>query len=401
MQKQTIFILFLFICIVSAGSREQDSLALVALQDANPELINKWDYSKPLEEWNRILIARDRVIGVAWAQDTGLKTVPKEIGLLDTLEFLFIIECPVSSIPEEIGNLMRLENLVISGCQILTLPKEITSIKPIELTLDSNYLTKDALTPDVISWLNTYDPDWQETQKIDSLPYYHLKSKLLHITKNNPENTLNWEFLKDLQTWEGVTYDEIVDDIISLKLSKKKLSTIPDSINLLNRLTVLDFSRNEIKTIPTTFGEFKYLRDINLSHNDISLLPEEITKLTPTNGLDMGYNNLKEMYLTNEQIAWLDTYDPDWRVTQGLEAVVQTQTKTVKPMHVSLKASTLYFSEAMKSPAVVSILSISGKEIFQSQMKGSTSVLPDLSKGVYVVKVTSEEMQFSQKVVVE
>ncbi len=122
------------------------------------------------------------------------------------------------------------------------------------------------------------------------------------------------------------------------------------------------------------------------------ILPEEILTLTPTNGLDVSYNGLKEIYMTNEMIAWLDTYDSDWRDTQGEVAIETAAAVKQKSFSVTASGSKLSFSTPLKRDTKLSIFTLNGKKVMQNSVSGESVNLPALSKGIYVVKVANSEV---------
>lgn len=73
---------------------------------------------------------------------TGIKTLPKEIGKLTTLEELLLYSNSFTELPTEIGNLSKLKRLVLYKNDLTSLPDEICKLKNLEiLELADNNLT--------------------------------------------------------------------------------------------------------------------------------------------------------------------------------------------------------------------------------------------------------------------
>jgi Leucine-rich repeat (LRR) protein len=68
--------------------------------------------------------------------------VPKEIGYLKQLQFLYLQKNKLTSVPKEIGNLEQLEDLRLNDNQLMSVPKEIDNFRLLRcLCLNYNKLT--------------------------------------------------------------------------------------------------------------------------------------------------------------------------------------------------------------------------------------------------------------------
>jgi Leucine-rich repeat (LRR) protein len=158
--------------VTNDSSREGDSLALVSLWHiTNPDF---WDTRTPIDTWVGIEVENDRVVSLdltAYDSETtrGIRAngiaLPSEIGNLTELRYLNLSGRAIHTIPEEISNLQSLETLILSDNVISSLPVEITELTNLT-TVDVSYneFSESSLQGDALSWLETNDLDWRDTQ---------------------------------------------------------------------------------------------------------------------------------------------------------------------------------------------------------------------------------------------
>jgi Leucine-rich repeat (LRR) protein len=78
-----------------------------------------------------------------------------------------------------------------------------------------------------------------------------------------------------------------------LNLSENSLTRLPDfSATLSVKIEYLDVSYNKLSTLPESIEGFKSLKSLNVRCNELVKLPETIGKLTMLNTLDISYNRL-------------------------------------------------------------------------------------------------------------
>lgn len=81
-------------------------------------------------------------------RDTGLRTLPREMGALRCLKVLDVSGNRLTALPEEISELRALETLYASKNQIRLLPESVASMRLERLDLEHNPLeVTDALRP--------------------------------------------------------------------------------------------------------------------------------------------------------------------------------------------------------------------------------------------------------------
>jgi Leucine-rich repeat (LRR) protein len=93
-----------------------------------------------------------------------------------------------------------------------------------------------------------------------------------------------------------------------------------DTFNLppdfLRGLEKLDLKNNNIIKISNNISSLDCLQFLDLSYNKLSTLPLSIARLRLYT-FDISYNTIDSASLSEEQIQWLNTNDPDWSSTQN------------------------------------------------------------------------------------
>jgi len=140
----------------------------------------------------------------------NIKIIPKQIGLLQNLQYLYLTNNKIESIPKEIGNLYMLEELSLGNNDIESIPKEIGQLQNLQM-------------------LNLYH------NKIESIP----------------------KEIGQLQKLQR------------LYLQNNYIKNIPKVIGQLQNLQVLYLHNNYIKNIPKEIGNIKNLKELFLENNPI------------------------------------------------------------------------------------------------------------------------------------
>ncbi|XP_070511953.1 leucine-rich repeat-containing protein 40 isoform X2 [Cardiocondyla obscurior] len=217
-------------------------------------------------------------------QSNKVEVIPEEIIKLINLEVLDLSDNNLSLIPFCIGILPNLKQFVIDGNNIKNIRGDIircgTSriLTHIRQTVDNNasITTRELLQP---SANNTIYPD----------KYVMKNTKLFSLTGQNilelPE-----EALENAVEASVVTIDlsrnklselpdkmSTITTVVDLKLTSNHLTSLPEWIGKKYQcLQVLDISKNHLQSLPSSIGCLKYLRDIDLSFNRFTELPEAI-----------------------------------------------------------------------------------------------------------------------------
>lgn len=187
-----------------------------------------------------------------------IKTVPKLILKLKSLEILDLSQNEITSLPEQICLLKSLKILNLSRNKLTNLPESIGGLSQMtDLDLRNNLLK--------------------------SLP-----SAMVNLKK------LNNLFLErnEFEDFPNIIFK--LNTLTNLSIGRF-LKNLPESIGNLKHIECLDFEKNLLKTIPESIGRFKQLKTLGLSRNELIKLPESIGNLKNLEWLLLDNNNLKEL----------------------------------------------------------------------------------------------------------
>mgnify|MGYP000256069636 CR=1 FL=1 len=259
--------------------RMNDSLALVALYNANPGDLSYWDLNDPIDDFYGVILSeKGCVIGLSI--DFPIDVLPPEIGDMTNLESISIEEGGISVIPEEIGNLTKLKLLKIQRHAITSIPPEIGNLSNLErLDLESNIIT-------------TLPPEIGNLQNLTKL---QLGGNEL---TNFPIEITDLTNLRILSLWSNQITSippeiQNLNELETLNLNSNQITTLSPQIGEPNKLEFLYLSSNQITTLPQEIGDLRNLKELYLQANQITSIPLEIGSLT----------NLEILYLSSNDIT--------------------------------------------------------------------------------------------------
>lgn len=172
----TVAVIFKVVCVIfivcqfakAQDSREGDSLALVAILDANGGI--GWNTEEPINNWSGVTAeggATDRVTSI-YLGNKNLGTLPPEIGNLTKMMGFILNNNNVSAIPTEIGNCTELTELIFDNNFLTTVPAEIGDLNKLTyLSLLKNII--DSL-PAEIGDLSSLQEFYLENNNLTSIP---------------------------------------------------------------------------------------------------------------------------------------------------------------------------------------------------------------------------------------
>ncbi|MDB5329542.1 MAG: Leucine Rich Repeat (LRR)-containing protein [Phycisphaerales bacterium] len=179
----------------------------------------------------------------------GLKTLPPEIGRLNSLKKLHLTGNQLTDLPPEFGNLVGLEILLLSRNPLRIFPPQLTSLSSLqELTLSEVELR---VLPDAVGCLRL------------------LKS--LDLAQNHLANLP--EAIGDLS------------NLVQLGLRNNQLANLPESLGGLRKLVELDLANNRLDDLPGALVNLNPAwtaspdSGVALSGNPLKNLPTDIRKL--------------------------------------------------------------------------------------------------------------------------
>ena len=267
-----------------AGSRESDSLALVAIKEANPGNSLSWDYTKSIDTWDGVNLSDNRVKSLK-LKNNSLTSLPAEIGNLTNLTMLELRINFFKSLPASIGKLTNLTGLDLRKNSLTSLPAEIGKLTNLtKLEVENNSLTS---LPATIGKLTKLTELKLRVNSLTSLP-----AEIGNLTKLT-ELGLGNNSLTSLPATIGK-----LTNLTSLNLADNSLTTLPTEIGNLTNLTGLELRMNSLTSLPATIGNLTNVIGLDLENNSLTTLPPEIGKLT---------KNLKRLKLQNNSLTSLPT----------------------------------------------------------------------------------------------
>jgi Leucine-rich repeat (LRR) protein len=262
-------------------------------------------------------------------------TIPASLGGLTQLNDLQLAENLLSGgIPSSLGNLSNLTSLALYDNALTgSIPDELANLTK----LTGLYLNNNHLSGVIPSWLGNLT-DLKELYLMANQFTGEIPPELGNLTK------LTWIGLRgnglsgSIPTQIGNLTNLTVIDFRYNQLS----GSIPASIGNLTKLTALYLSYNQLSgAIPTQIGNLTDLTELNLDNNRLTgSVPAGLANLTNLvgphqgswggDGLALDFNRLTvpvpypDAPPTALQ-SFLLVKDPDWQLTQAVEAVVSTE----------------------------------------------------------------------------
>lgn len=278
-------------------------------------------------------------------------TIPPEIGQLNQLEELSLAyNNLVGTIPSEIGDLKNLKKMRLHGNQLTgTIPVEIYNLTELtSLVLYNNQLSGE-INPDIKNLTNLEHLELSDNNFSGNIPpQIGLLSQLseLKLQSNQFSGSIPpelgalrnlFEFnLSDNQLTGNIPPEIFTSHSASyIFLQNNQLTgSLPEEISNLNKTYKLNLSKNQLDgPLPSVIDGANSLRQLNLSENQLSgEIPDSLQNLwtlcepdydymtcvSGEYGLNLGYNHFN-VPASEPLMAFLETKDPDWYLTQGIE----------------------------------------------------------------------------------
>lgn len=94
-----------------------------------------------------------------------------------------------------------------------------------------------------------------------------------------------------LELPEEVVQDAVEASVITIDLSRNRLSELPDSMSGIGTVTDLKLTANQLTHLPEWIGEaYKYLQVLDVDKNCLQSLPDSISCLEFLRYIDLSYN---------------------------------------------------------------------------------------------------------------
>lgn len=224
-----------------------------------------------------------------------LNYLPKEIGLLDSLEvFSSSNNIKTKTLPNEFYSLNNLKHIEIQGSDLEEIDTAINELIKLEnLTLFFNRIYK---LPTNISNLKQVKKIDLRHNKLESIP------SDIGLLKN-----LNYLDVSDNKIRELPDSLIKLTNLDTLLLQNNYLTILPLQFGNLTKLQYLNIANNLISKFPSSFSQLKKLNSLNAEENDITSLPIKFGNLTSLEILVLNSNFIKELPPSFGNLASLKT----------------------------------------------------------------------------------------------
>ncbi|MHA1673810.1 MAG: leucine-rich repeat domain-containing protein [Promethearchaeota archaeon] len=218
----------------------------------------------------------------------------------------------LTALPDEFGNFTALRSVKLDHNQITTLPEGFGGLFPTPDSIDPKYIDPKYIDP-VYGNTESLEDSFREPAQVLDLSYNRLRTL--------PEGFGNMRGLEDLN------------------LSHNQLSGLPQEFGHMTRLRLLNLDHNQIRELPASFSRMEALRVLRLSHNNITQYPTPLEALLLLGGVDLDYNPIRYIDITNWKFRWGlvgvpsigSIYIDWWRVEPPTEQELKEMLDSVPP----------------------------------------------------------------------
>ncbi|KAF1464931.1 Leucine-rich repeat-containing protein 40, partial [Pygoscelis adeliae] len=245
-------------------------------------------------------------LSVLELRDNKIKSVPDEITLLQKLERLDLANNDISRLPYTLGNLPQLKFLALEGNPLRTIRRDLLQKGTQELL---KYL-RSKIQDDVTS-PNEEPPVTAMTLPSESRINMHaitslklleysekqaavIPDEMFNAVRSNPVATVN--FSKNQLNEIPPRIVELKDSLCDVNLGFNKISSISLELCMLHKLTHLDIRNNFLTSLPEEMEALTRLQVINLSFNRFKVFPSVLYHIVA----------LETILLSNNQVGSID-----------------------------------------------------------------------------------------------
>ncbi|MBD0402246.1 T9SS type A sorting domain-containing protein, partial [Flammeovirga sp. EKP202] len=326
---------------IDVSEFQADSLAILSLKSANPDVNLNWSTSLKVVNWDSVThtgFQGDPVSAVK-LKNIGLSTIPSDfmndgaLLNLDTFDIsnnkltFYDLYNAQAIINQEGAFIDYSEQAVVGEEQSIGFKEEM-----ITLTLDPTLVD----TRNQYQWYKDniiIDGATDPTYTTNELGGYYclvtnndfssltLQSAstfiysvddfisdstiVASIYTNNPNNTLNWDILSPINTWEGVKLRGERGRVKALILNAKQLDLLPENLGELTELELLEVGNNRINELPNSIGMLKVLKEFKINSNQLNDLVNELYDLEQLEVIDISNNQISSIDPKISQLSQL------------------------------------------------------------------------------------------------
>ncbi|KGL92432.1 Leucine-rich repeat-containing protein 40, partial [Charadrius vociferus] len=245
-------------------------------------------------------------LSVLELRDNKIKSVPDEITLLQKLERLDLANNDISRLPYTLGNLPQLKFLALEGNPLRTIRRDLLQKGTQELL---KYLR--SKIQDDVSSPNEEPPLTAMTLPSESRINMHaitslklleysekqaavIPDEMFDAVRSNPVATVN--FSKNQLNGIPPRIVELKDSVCDVNLGFNKIASISLELCMLHKLTHLDIRNNFLTSLPEEMEALTRLQVINLSFNRFKVFPSVLYHILA----------LETVLLSNNQVGSID-----------------------------------------------------------------------------------------------
>ncbi|NXQ82342.1 LRC40 protein, partial [Nyctibius grandis] len=245
-------------------------------------------------------------LSVLELRDNKIKSVPDEITLLQKLERLDLTNNDISRLPYALGNLPQLKFLALEGNPLRTIRRDLLQKGTQELLKYLRSKIQDDVTspkeePPVTA-MTLPSESRINMHAITSLKLLEYSEKqaavipdeMFDAVRSHPVATIN--FSKNQLNEIPPRIVELKDSVCDVSLGFNKISSISLELCMLHKLTHLDIRNNFLTTLPEEMEALTRLQVINLSFNRFKVFPSVLYRILA----------LETILLSNNQVGSID-----------------------------------------------------------------------------------------------
>ncbi|NXG86654.1 LRC40 protein, partial [Stercorarius parasiticus] len=245
-------------------------------------------------------------LSVLELRDNKIKSVPDEIALLQKLERLDLTNNDISRLPYTLGNLPQLKFLALEGNPLRTIRRDLLQKGTQELLKYLRSKIQDDVTnpneePPVTA-MTLPSESRVNMHAITSLKLLEYSEKqaavipdeMFNAVGSNPVATVN--FSKNQLNEVPPRIVELKDSLCDVNLGFNKISSISLELCMLHKLTHLDIRNNFLTSLPEEMEALTRLQVINLSFNRFKVFPSVLYRILA----------LETVLLSNNQVGSID-----------------------------------------------------------------------------------------------
>ncbi|NXN25689.1 LRC40 protein, partial [Nycticryphes semicollaris] len=241
-------------------------------------------------------------LSVLELRDNKIKSVPDEITLLQKLERLDLTNNDISRLPYTLGNLPQLKFLALEGNPLRTIRRDLLQKGTQELLKYLRSKIQDdatnpggeppvtAMTLPSESRINMHAITTLKLLEYSDKQAAVIPEEMFDAVRGHPVATVN--FSKNQLSEIPPRVVELKDSVCDVNLGFNKISSVSWELCLLRKLTHLDLRNNFLTSLPEEMEALTGLQVINLSFNRFKVFPGVLYRILALETILLGNNQV-------------------------------------------------------------------------------------------------------------